>query len=552
MSDSVGSKAGRVGGKRKGRVGRISSDAEDEDEQRKVRRSASPDLDKRKEGKRDRERERGKDRDGEKEIRRPRVSETDSDSRASKKQSRTDDRNKEVDIDPERSRPAASALSGTSTSGSGKDKDKIRDRDKERKRDKDRDKGVDPDKRSVGGDSDRERTLDKDKDKVRDRVSSLSGVQRVKASGSKSVSGTDRRSDTETTPARRKGAEDGSSGDGDKKRSAEREKRSGDERDGSVKRERTGESRTKAVAVNGSGTKGSDAESTPAPPASRGPGRPPKNPAPAPTSESRPSTSGSVGQKRQKTSAVDPSASPAPSTTALARKGADKSGGSGKVNRGKGKPDWISDNDVSVFVEHQGAVLCLAWNPRNPDVLASGSADGTARTWEFTHASTSADAAAVSGGDVDMDATEREASASRSPGHALQLSSDPQIMRHSSIDTSRKTICAIEWHPEGSMLATGLLDGVGRLITPDGHIHSVMAYGTGTVNTLKFSPSGRWILMAKADYSVCLWSVGVYSGGTQVVKCCYDAHSGMSLLASRATRLWGEGASQILTIPLSV
>ena len=73
-------------------------------------------------------------------------------------------------------------------------------------------------------------------------------------------------------------------------------------------------------------------------------------------------------------------------------------------------------------------VSCLAWNPKNRDVLATGSNDGTARLWDF-HSS--------------------------SDGHALSLGKKPSVINHKSIDSSKKNVTAVCWHPDGTILATG-------------------------------------------------------------------------------------------------
>lgn len=71
---------------------------------------------------------------------------------------------------------------------------------------------------------------------------------------------------------------------------------------------------------------------------------------------------------------------------------------------------------------------CLAWNPKNRDVLATGSSDGTARLWDF-----------LAGSD----------------GHALNLTKKPSAINHKSIESSKKNVTAVCWHPDGTVLATG-------------------------------------------------------------------------------------------------
>ena len=76
-------------------------------------------------------------------------------------------------------------------------------------------------------------------------------------------------------------------------------------------------------------------------------------------------------------------------------------------------------------------VSCLAWNPKNRDVLATGSNDGTARLWDFHNS---------------LD------------GHSISLAKKPSVINHKSIDSSKKNVTAVCWHPDGTILATGASD----------------------------------------------------------------------------------------------
>jgi hypothetical protein len=91
-------------------------------------------------------------------------------------------------------------------------------------------------------------------------------------------------------------------------------------------------------------------------------------------------------------------------------------------------PAWISSADIAIWIEHRDAVTSLAWNPKNREVLATGSADGTARLWDF---------------------------AAGAEGRALQTTKKPVAIKHTSIESSKKNVTAVSWHPDGTVLATG-------------------------------------------------------------------------------------------------
>lgn len=78
-------------------------------------------------------------------------------------------------------------------------------------------------------------------------------------------------------------------------------------------------------------------------------------------------------------------------------------------------------------------VTCLAWNPKNTDVLASASNDGYAKLWDL----------------VPADET------NSFQGPALGLLRKPTGMQHKGVEANLKNITAIDWHPDGTVLATG-------------------------------------------------------------------------------------------------
>lgn len=176
--------------------------------------------------------------------------------------------------------------------------------------------------------------------------------------------------------------------------------------------------------------------------------------------------------------------------------------------RGVGNPVWAKDHEIGLFTEHRDVINCLAWNPKNGNSLASGSGDGTAKLWEFE---------AVP--ELDLEAKD----APKSECKALQSIKKPTNVSHKSIESNKKAVTVLSWHPDGTILATGCQDGVGRLSTPSGQLQGIMSYGRGAVLALKFSPDGSSILMAKADFTTTLWAVG--TDYNQRVRMTFDSHT---------------------------
>ena len=141
----------------------------------------------------------------------------------------------------------------------------------------------------------------------------------------------------------------------------------------------------------------------------------------------------------------------------------------------------LADSDVSILTGHDDDVLVVQWNPKN-NLLASCSSDATARIWNI------ADGPA---GSV----------------HANQSSNSIILHHQENIGTSSKKNCviSIDWNPSGTFLATGSLDGIGRIWTHDGKlIHQLKAH-TGPLFALKYNPSGKYLLSASVDHQVIVW-----------------------------------------------
>lgn len=170
-----------------------------------------------------------------------------------------------------------------------------------------------------------------------------------------------------------------------------------------------------------------------------------------------------------------------------------------KVNTNTSTSTSTAQDEIGVWTEHRDVVSNVAWNPKNVDLLATGSADGFVRLWDFLPLSASSSATAP-----------------------LTLPSRPTGISHKGIESSKKTITSVAWHPDGTILATGSQDGVGRLFTPSGQLQAIMSYGRGAVNAMKWSPSGTQILVGKDDFTVCKW---MDRGGSMAMKMCYDAHT---------------------------
>ncbi|WOO77786.1 F-box-like/WD repeat-containing protein TBL1XR1-B [Vanrija pseudolonga] len=195
------------------------------------------------------------------------------------------------------------------------------------------------------------------------------------------------------------------------------------------------------------------------------------------TSLPRDSDSGPAVKRQREDDDKTPDTTTRPRAPSSRSKSQNSSSKAAPVKSIRGFP--ATESGGGCWMEHRDAVTCLAWNPKDKDSLVTGSSDGSAKLWDFF---------------------ETEASS----GHALQLSKKPVSISHKSIDSGKKAVTALGWHPDGTVFATAS-DGVGRLFTPSGQLQGILTYGRGTINSLKFNPSGNSLLAAKDDFTVCLF-----------------------------------------------
>ncbi|OZJ03561.1 hypothetical protein BZG36_03100 [Bifiguratus adelaidae] len=134
----------------------------------------------------------------------------------------------------------------------------------------------------------------------------------------------------------------------------------------------------------------------------------------------------------------------------------------------------IGPENLTVLEGHEHEVFSCSWNPVLPYMVASGSADGTARLWQVP---------ATSGGAV----------------------GPPIVLNHLPSLAETKDVTALDWNPAGTLLATGSYDGQARIWTPRGELRWVMSQHRGPVFSVKWNPAGTSIVSGSADNTTIVW-----------------------------------------------
>lgn len=155
----------------------------------------------------------------------------------------------------------------------------------------------------------------------------------------------------------------------------------------------------------------------------------------------------------------------------------------------------IVDEDKSeplILEGHSSEVYICSWNPKN-SLIASGSADMTARIWE-------------------IDSTRNV------------ITNSPKVLSHDDGNGKGKDVTSLDWNPSGTLLATGSYDGSARLWTESGSLSMTMSKHQGPIFALKWNKKGNYLLSGSYDKTAIVWDA---SSGT--VKQSFSFHSAATL-----------------------
>lgn len=137
----------------------------------------------------------------------------------------------------------------------------------------------------------------------------------------------------------------------------------------------------------------------------------------------------------------------------------------------------FAPEDVTLLAGHTSEVFSCAFCPApGSALLASSGSDATARLWTL-----------------------------RPPGAPGCV-----VLRHSgegapAEGAEGKDVQALEWSPDGALLATGSYDGVVRVWRPDGALERTLEGHTGPVFSVRWARGGALLVSCSGDASALVW-----------------------------------------------
>ncbi|KAH9937343.1 WD40 repeat-like protein [Fomitopsis serialis] len=143
--------------------------------------------------------------------------------------------------------------------------------------------------------------------------------------------------------------------------------------------------------------------------------------------------------------------------------------------------DVTPPNVVSLLKGHKTEVFVCAWNPTKKNTLASGSRDTVVHLWNVPD--------------------------SKPPASPVPPKIGPPMTLSCPSQSEQGDLTSLDWTQDGSLLAIGSYDAILRVCSTSGELYFSHTQHEGPIFATRFSKSGRWLLTASLDGTVCVWDI---------------------------------------------
>lgn len=173
-----------------------------------------------------------------------------------------------------------------------------------------------------------------------------------------------------------------------------------------------------------------------------------------------------------------------------------------------GVPQTIKDSEVTTLYGHTAEAFVIAWNPKRPYLLASGSGDATARLWAIPSGPCGRTAVGPPlelrnyEDSRDVPAVDSEASVNHS---MIDVGAPKSRSSNSNGGGLSRDVTAVSWSSDGTRLATASYDGIARIWSDAGVLEHRLITHSGPVLSLKWSTNGQRLVTSSVDHTTVVW-----------------------------------------------
>lgn len=150
--------------------------------------------------------------------------------------------------------------------------------------------------------------------------------------------------------------------------------------------------------------------------------------------------------------------------------------------------------NITLLRGHTAEVFTCSWSPKERSVLVSSSGDSTARIWNVAN---------VEKNNMPIILHHMKDS---DPSKPPSSGGDDHLKNSTNLSQYKRDVTTIKWNTNGTHVASGSYDGVGRIWTQAGALVQTLRRHQGPIFSMKWNPSSTYLLSGSYDKSVIVWN----------------------------------------------